>query len=75
MCTRRTYQQTPHTPPRAVEARVEALAARALGTRATAVRAFRRPLPSVADPAAGAPGSLDPSAHAILLAAQVCFRD
>ena len=60
-----------HWSPRVKEARVEALAARALGSRATAVRAFRRPLPSSADPASGAPDSLDPSACAILLAAQV----
>ena len=53
------------------EARVEALAARAFGSRATAVRAFRRPLPCLADPAAGAPDSLDPSGQAVLLAAQV----
>ena len=58
--------------PRLAEARVEALAARTLGSRATAVRAFRRALPSSADPAAGA--SLDPSAHAILLAAQVGWQ-
>ena len=47
---------------------MEALAARALGTRATAVRAFRRRLAPPADPVEGVP---DPSAGAILLAAQV----
>lgn len=46
---------------------MEEVAARALGTRTTAVRAFRRRLPLPADPAAGAP---DPSSHTILLAAE-----
>lgn len=50
-----------------MEAQVEAVAACALGSRAMAVRAFRRRLPAPAHPAAAAP---EPSESAILLAAQ-----
>ncbi|KAK9832639.1 hypothetical protein WJX81_006336 [Elliptochloris bilobata] len=56
---------------RVAEAHVEALATRALGSRVTAVRAFRRRLPTCADPAMAAPHPFDPSAHTILLAAQM----